>query len=140
MLCDRVFNIKPSRNALAGLSDRERIKLNNIEYNVESMRPIVTTMDKDELKAFPSKISNIVLMRAKGITPMKPPRVLVFYHPGRTELRTHLKNVAAYFDLKCLSIEHTLIEQREKLKKLGPNCHEILTKVQEVPDEVDWCN
>ena len=104
VLCDRVFNIKPARHCLAGLSDRERIRLNNIEYNVDSMRPIVTTMDNDELAAFPSKISNIILLRTKGITPMKPPRILVFYHPGKTELRTHLKNVACYFDLKTVSV------------------------------------
>lgn len=138
VLCDRVFNLIPTKHEIAQLSDRDRIKYNNIEYCVDSMRPIVTTMNKDELAAFPSKISNVVLLRTKGITPVKPPRVLVFYHPCRTELKTHLKSVASYFDLRGVSIEQTLIDQREKLKRMGSNCHEILTKVHEVPDDVEY--
>lgn len=104
------------------------------------MSPIVTVLDEDELKAFPSKISNIIKLRVKGLTPAKPPRVLIFHHPGRTELRALIKNVAVYFDLKNLSVESTLVDQREKLEKLGSNCHELLTKMQELPDDVDFAN
>lgn len=136
IMCDRVFYLKPTDEHVSNLSEKDRIIFNNIDYNVNSMTPIVTTMTPNELEAFPSKISNIVLLRTKGITPAKPPRVLVFHHPCRTELKSQLQNVASYFDLRFLSLETTLVNQREKLKSLGSHCHEILTKVEEVPDDV----
>lgn len=133
---DRVFNIKPDHRELANLDPTTTLQLKNIEYIVESLRPIVLTMDPQELKAFPSKISNYVRLRSKPFTPVKPPKIIVFYHPARTELRAYLKNLADYFDLKTVTMEHVLIEQREKLKRLGPNCHEVMTKRLEVPDDV----
>lgn len=137
---DRVFNLKPNSENIHQLSESNALQLNNIEYIAESLRPIVLTMDQDELKSFPSKILNYVRLRMKRITPVKPPKIIVFSHPARTELRSHLKNVADYFDLKSVSLEHVLVEQRDKLKRLGPNCHEVLTRQLEVPDDVDSFN
>lgn len=136
IMFDRVFNLKPNPENMPQLLDNKALQLNNIEYIVDSLRPIVLTMDEIELAAFPSKIMNCVKLRMKSITPAKQPKIILFSHPARTELRTHLKNVADYFDLKRVSLEHVLIDQRDKLKRLGPNCHEVLTKQLEVPDDV----
>lgn len=136
ILCDRVFHIKPDFENLGNLDESTKLKLNNIEYISQSLRPILVTMDQTQLGAFPSKISNLVKIRAKGMTPARFPKILIFYHPARTELRTQLKNVASYFDLQCISLESCLVDQREKLKNLGPNSHEVLTKLLAVPDEV----
>ena len=82
LMCDRVFNLKPNHSIIHQLQPDVKIQLEDLEYIVTSLRPIVTTMDQDELITFPSKISNIVRLRQKRVTPVKPPKIIVFYHPG----------------------------------------------------------
>lgn len=102
----------------------------------ENIRDITTVIDRHDLLEFPHKISNLIKLNHKNITPRIQPRIIFYCHPARSELLPLIEAAARYYDLPVISLEKTLLDQREKLKKLGCVSHDVLTRRAQIPDDV----
>lgn len=109
---------------------------NNLEYVSQNLKDITTVIDDADFEEFPQKVANLIKLQQKERTPKKAPRIIIYHHPARSEMTQFIESAAHYYDLPVVSVEKTLLEQREKLLNLGCVAHEVLTRRAQVPDDV----
>lgn len=112
------------------------IECDNLEHIATSLKDVTTVVTESDFAEFPMKISNIIKLKQKRVTPKRPPRIIIYHHPARSSMSKCIQDAAHYYDLPVISVEKVLIEQREKLKNLGCISHEVLTRRSEIPDDV----
>lgn len=97
---------------------------------------VTTKIELEDSSRIIQKVSDLIFISLRKTNRHSAPQLICYHNPARPDLSCILKGVARYYDLRLISLETILLEQREKLTKLGVQAHDVLTHRVPVPDDV----